>query len=219
MTTIDGVRSSFAAIAASGSVSGTDGTAWNDALIGAMAQDSEKDGTTSRYGAIGGSRAAPSTALAAQEGETTESAADQFIAFVHMDPVAQMRAQILGSMGLTEEQLAAMPEDERKRIENKIRQIIEETVRREAAEKSAAAEQPVQQETTDASGETAATAGQTGDGNEKTAQNGESPSQLEILLPFLRPDGGPRLGGTQADATATKLTPDAERRKDETEAV
>jgi len=216
MTVIDGVRSSTSALAATGVV-GVDEDAWTEALAAAGSETS-----SARTGAIGGTVAVSSAALAAQESETddSDSVTEEFLSWVHMDPVERMRAQILVSMNMTEEQLAALPEDERKRIEDKIRQIIEETVKRESEENSASSEQSVQQQTTAASGETAATAGQTGDGNDKTAQgDGEAPSQLEVMLPFLRADGGPSLGGTQAKASDATASTDAERRRDEAEAV
>lgn len=199
MTTIDALRNGNSALAAVGAASGVNGGAWAAAM---SATETDDDTTTAsaRTDVIGGSLAAPSSALAAQESETEESAVEQFLAYVHMDPIERMRAQILGSMDLTEEQLAALPEDERKRIEDKIRQIIEETVRRDAAEQSASAEQPVDE--TQQSAAAAATT-KTADGS-KTASTAEEPSALEILLPFLRPDGGPQLGGTDADATAER---------------
>jgi len=206
MTAIDALRNGNSALAAAGVASGADGEAWTAAMT--AAQTGADTGTASaRTGAVGGSLAAPSSALAAQESETEESAAEQFLAWAHMDPIARMRAQILGGMGLTEDELAALPEDERKKIEDKIREIIEETVRREAAEQSASAEQPVDEPRQSAAA--APTATQTADGSKPSATS-EEPSALEILLPFLRPDGGPQLGGTDADVTA-----DPHHRRDE----
>jgi hypothetical protein len=57
------------------------------------------------------------------------SAAEQaFSDYAKMTPAQKMRAAILGSMGLTEEQLKAMDPKERQKIEDKIRAIIKEKV-------------------------------------------------------------------------------------------
>jgi hypothetical protein len=65
--------------------------------------------------------------------EAGEAAKEKFQEFMDMTPAERMRAQILAGMGITEEQLAALPPEEREKIEDQIaaiiRQKIEEAVK------------------------------------------------------------------------------------------
>lgn len=58
----------------------------------------------------------------------------EFSDYMKKSPAEQMRDQILKSMGLTEEQLKAMPAKEREKIEEKIKEMIKTKVE-EAQEK------------------------------------------------------------------------------------
>lgn len=57
------------------------------------------------------------------------SAKDEFLAWAKMTPGERMRANMLSSMGLDENKLAAMSEEEREKIEAKIKEMIEVKVR------------------------------------------------------------------------------------------
>ncbi|KZD09804.1 hypothetical protein [Oceanibaculum pacificum] len=52
------------------------------------------------------------------------SAEDEFLSYMEKTPAERMREAILGSMGMTEEQLAGMDAAEREKIEQKIRETI-----------------------------------------------------------------------------------------------
>lgn len=56
--------------------------------------------------------------------EAGDAAKEKFQEFMDMTPAERMRAQILAGMGLTEEQLAALPSEEREKIEEQITAII-----------------------------------------------------------------------------------------------
>jgi hypothetical protein len=67
----------------------------------------------------------------------TPSAAEQALNdYAKMTPAQKMRAAILGSMGLTEEQLKAMDPKERQKIEEKIKEIIKEKVEQAVEKKT-----------------------------------------------------------------------------------
>ena len=53
----------------------------------------------------------------------------EFLKWAHMTPAQKMRASLLSSMGLTEEQVQAMSPDDRKKVEDKLRQLIEQKVK------------------------------------------------------------------------------------------
>ena len=61
--------------------------------------------------------------------EEAPSAADLFLEEAHKNPIERLREQILEELGLTEEDLAALPTEERAAIEDKIAQMIEERLR------------------------------------------------------------------------------------------
>jgi hypothetical protein len=56
-------------------------------------------------------------------------AKEEFLDYMNKTPEQRMRANILSKMGYTEEQLAALPDDERKKIEDKIKEMIKEELK------------------------------------------------------------------------------------------
>jgi hypothetical protein len=56
------------------------------------------------------------------------SAADEFMAYMKKTPEERMRDSILKSMGMTEEELESLPPEQRKAIEDKIKELIKEKV-------------------------------------------------------------------------------------------
>lgn len=186
----------------SSSTSSADASLWASQLKSAMA-DSESS-SSSVLGAIGGTVASPSTAVVAQALAQEDDAAQQFLDFVSMDPSEQMRAQILGSMGITEEQLAAMSPEEQEKIEAKIREMIETKIKKDTEEKAAAAQQAQAEAQANPlgaakAGETAETSdGSTADkpDSDPTRSNGATASEALLPFPVARAE-------TEADAART----------------
>lgn len=74
-------------------------------------------------------QAAKKTPIAAQEKTEVAkepTAAEEFLKWSKMNPVERIRAQYLKDNDLTEEELASMPAEERAKIEDEIRKLIEE---------------------------------------------------------------------------------------------
>ena len=57
----------------------------------------------------------------------------EFLDYAKMDPIARMRANILKRMGLTEDQLKAMPPEQQKAIEQKIQELIKQQLEKNAS--------------------------------------------------------------------------------------
>lgn len=53
----------------------------------------------------------------------------EFLKWAHMTPAERMRANLLSSMGLTEDQVAAMSPEDRRKVEDKLRELIEQKVK------------------------------------------------------------------------------------------
>jgi hypothetical protein len=71
----------------------------------------------------------------AAQGLPTPSVEEQFLAYARMSPMERMRASILGSMGLSEDDLNAMSPADRQKVEEKIKQMIEEKIKEAQKEK------------------------------------------------------------------------------------
>jgi hypothetical protein len=56
------------------------------------------------------------------------SAKDEFMDYAQMTPAQKMRAAMLGKLGVTEEELKAMSPEERKKVEDKIKDMIKQQV-------------------------------------------------------------------------------------------
>jgi TPP-dependent pyruvate/acetoin dehydrogenase alpha subunit len=57
-----------------------------------------------------------------------KSAKDEFMDYAKLTPAQKMRAAMLARMGLTEDQIKAMPAEERQKIEDQIKQQIKQQV-------------------------------------------------------------------------------------------
>lgn len=57
---------------------------------------------------------------------TAPSATEIFLEEAQKSPIERMREQILAELGLSEESLARLPPDEKRAMEDKIREMIEE---------------------------------------------------------------------------------------------
>lgn len=55
-----------------------------------------------------------------------KTAADELEAYVKMSPAERMRDALLKKLGMTEEELAAMPPEQRKAFEEKISELVKE---------------------------------------------------------------------------------------------
>jgi hypothetical protein len=69
------------------------------------------------------------------DSSASDSVEKQFLNYAHMNPIDRMRAGILKSMGLTEDSLKSMPADQQKAVEEKIRQLIEQQMQKNADKK------------------------------------------------------------------------------------
>ena len=68
-------------------------------------------------------------------GLSADSVEEQFLKYARMSPAERMRASILGSMGLTEDDLSAMSAADRQKVEDKIKQMIEQKIKEAQKEK------------------------------------------------------------------------------------
>lgn len=176
----------------------TGGAASSGAVAGGDFQSllsSANDRGNAIMGALNATVAEPSTAVNAQViGQTddtsdTDSAKQEFLDFMAMDPQARMRAQMLGGMGLTEEQLAAMPADERKKIEDRIHEMIEAKIKEDTNEKVAeSASAQVQAEAAPVVATAAQAAAKAADAKPGDVTTKEGITALDAMFPFLRPD-------------------------------
>ncbi|MDR6627305.1 hypothetical protein [Caulobacter segnis] len=66
-------------------------------------------------------------------GEPT--AKDEFLKFQSKSPAEKMRAMILAKLGVTEEQVKAMSTEDRKKIEDKIQDMIKQQVQNDIGKK------------------------------------------------------------------------------------
>ena len=64
--------------------------------------------------------------LGASEDSGLPSPRDEFLEWADMDPTERLRAQILKSLGISDEELEAMSPEERAAVEDDIRKTIEE---------------------------------------------------------------------------------------------
>ncbi|VIO76890.1 hypothetical protein CI1B_67680 [Bradyrhizobium ivorense] len=69
---------------------------------------------------------------AASGGLAGDSVEQQFLKFAQMSPMDRMRANILKSMGLTEEDLKNMTPEQQKAVEQKIKDLIEQEFQKNA---------------------------------------------------------------------------------------
>ena len=87
-------------------------------------------GSSSPYaGAYAGLNASSNSPV----GET--SAKDEFLKFQAMTPAQKMRAMMLSKLGVTEEELKAMSPEERKKIEDKLKDMIKQQVQSDPEKK------------------------------------------------------------------------------------
>lgn len=80
--------------------------------------------------------AAPSPFSTTPTAKKADTAVQDFMAYAHMTPAEKMRAAILGSMGLTEDQLKAMDPKERAKVEEKIKELIQQKVEQSTEKKT-----------------------------------------------------------------------------------
>ena len=178
----------------------TGGAASSGAVAGGNFQSllsSANDRANAIMGALAATVAEPSTAVNAQvigqteETETTvgDTAKEEFLDFMAMDPQARMRAQMLGGMGLTEEELAAMPAEERRKIEDRIHEMIEAKVQEDTEEKVAeSAGTQIQAQSAPVVATAAQASAKVADAKPGDATTKEGITTLDAMFPFLRPD-------------------------------
>jgi hypothetical protein len=95
-------------------------------------------GAASSYAALGQSPAAgkPKSPAEAAAAKSQAEVAD-FEAYANMTPAQRMRANILASMGLTEDDVKGMDPKQRAALEQKIEKAIEDAVMKQARDKAA----------------------------------------------------------------------------------
>jgi hypothetical protein len=86
-------------------------------------------GSSSSAGAYGG----VSASTASPVGEA--SAKDEFLKFQAMTPAQKMRAMMLAKLGLTEDDVKAMSPEDRKKVEDKLKEMIKQQVQNDPERK------------------------------------------------------------------------------------
>lgn len=86
-------------------------------------------GSSSAYSPYAGVSASTSSPL----GET--SAKDEFLKFQAMTPAQKMRAMMLAKLGLTEDDVKAMSPEDRKKVEDKLKEMIKQQVQNDPDKK------------------------------------------------------------------------------------
>lgn len=86
-------------------------------------------GPSTAYSSYAGVSASTSSPL----GET--SARDEFLKYQAMTPAQKMRAMMLAKLGLTEEDVKAMSPEERKKVEDKLKDMIKQQVENDPVKK------------------------------------------------------------------------------------
>jgi hypothetical protein len=92
--------------------------------------------TTSSAGASSAA-SSPGTTASSKTGGLTpqgDSVVQQFMDYAKESPMERMRAQILKSMGLTEDDLKKMSPEQQKAVEQKIEQMIKQQLQKNAGQ-------------------------------------------------------------------------------------
>jgi hypothetical protein len=87
-------------------------------------------GSSGLLGSYGGAGAVSNSPAAAT------SPRDEFDKFQAMTPAQKMRAMMLAKLGLTEEQVKAMTPEERKKVEDKLKDMIKQSVHNDPTRKN-----------------------------------------------------------------------------------
>ena len=91
-------------------------------------------GASNATGSTAATTGSSPTATSVTNGLDTggDDVAKQFMDYAKMSPIERMRAQILKSMGLTEDDLKKMSPEQQKAVEQKIEQIIKQELQKNA---------------------------------------------------------------------------------------
>jgi hypothetical protein len=89
---------------------------------------SKATSSTSAAGATNAEPVSGKSKLASKGNDVVQ----QFLDYAKMDPIQRMRAGILKSMGLTEDDLKNMSPEQQKAVEQKIEQLIQEQLKKNA---------------------------------------------------------------------------------------
>ncbi len=87
-------------------------------------------GSSAYTGAYAGASAMSSSPTSAT------SPRDEFEKFQAMTPAQKMRAMMLAKLGLTEEQVKAMSPEERKKVEDKLKDMVKQSVQNDPTKKN-----------------------------------------------------------------------------------
>jgi phenylacetate-coenzyme A ligase PaaK-like adenylate-forming protein len=86
----------------------------------------------SRAASSGSSGSAGATALGATDSAQDNSVVQEFLNYAKMSPADRLRANIMKSMGLTQQQFDALSPAEQQAVEQKIEQVIKQEMQQNA---------------------------------------------------------------------------------------
>lgn len=75
------------------------------------------------------------SSASAQSATPKENVREEFLSYARMSPMERMRASILKSMNLSENDLNAMSADARKKVEEKIEELIKQEIEKDLGKK------------------------------------------------------------------------------------
>ncbi|HWW24447.1 MAG TPA: hypothetical protein VNZ85_00965 [Caulobacter sp.] len=96
--------------------------------IGSSIMASFSASALARVNAATAPKAADPASDAGVSAAPAKSAKDEFMGYAKLTPAQKMRAAMLARMGLTEEQVKAMSPEDRKKVEDQIKQQIKQQV-------------------------------------------------------------------------------------------
>lgn len=92
---------------------------------------SSSSSASSPYG-VSKPQAGSGTASPSKSSGAAQSAEEKFLAYAKMSPAEKLRAALLSQLGLTEEQVQAMPPEERQKVEQKITELLKQAAQKKA---------------------------------------------------------------------------------------
>lgn len=87
---------------------------------------------TSSSSSAATARSATANKATGKPAVTEQSPEEKFLAFAKKTPAEKLRDALLSQLGLTEEQVQAMPLEERQKVEKKITEMVKEAAEKQA---------------------------------------------------------------------------------------
>lgn len=88
--------------------------------------------TSSSSSSAATARSATANKATGKPAVTEQSPEEKFLAFAKKTPAEKLRDALLSQLGLTEEQVQAMPLEERQKVEKKITEMVKEAAEKQA---------------------------------------------------------------------------------------